>query len=154
MMVRWFLNFLWFCALATAACAQDRHDWQSLAQLHAGDRILLSLKTGAVKGAFQAWTPEEVTADTLMARKEDVLKVERYREGGWGRGTHALIGALVGFGGGFAAGAAAGGCRPNELLCLGRGTVGAVFGGVGALAGAGIGALVPPHKKDVIYSAR
>lgn len=79
MMGHSFLTFSLLCVLATTADGRDRHDWQSLAQLHAGDRILLSLKTGPVDAVFQAWTSEQVTAGTVMARKQDVLKVERYR---------------------------------------------------------------------------
>ena len=67
------------CALGTAVEGQDRRDSQSLAQLQAGDRIRLSLKTGPVEGAFQNWTPQQVTAGTVTATKEDVLKIERYR---------------------------------------------------------------------------
>jgi hypothetical protein len=70
------------CPLATAAETQDRQDWQSLAHLKAGDRIRLTLKTGPVDGAFQSWTPQQVTAGTVTARRHDVLKIERYRQGG------------------------------------------------------------------------
>jgi hypothetical protein len=153
--MRSFITMVFLCALVTAADGQDRRDWQSLAQLQAGDRIRLSLKTGPVEGVFQNWTPLQVAAGTVTARREDVLKIERYRKGGGGRGKHAAIGAAVGFGGGFAIGAAVGGCHPNELLCFGgRGTWGAAFGGVGALIGAGVGALIPRHNKDLIYSAK
>ena len=44
---------------------------------------------------------------TVTASRETVLKIERYRLGGWGRGKTAAVGALIGFGGGFAIGAAA-----------------------------------------------
>ena len=108
-----------------------------------------------MEGAFQNWTPQQVTAGTVTARREDVLKIERYRQGGWGRGKTAAVGALIGFGGGFAIGAAAGGCNKNSFgPCFSRGQVGALVGGVGLVIGAGIGALLPPHKKDLIYSAR
>jgi len=153
--MRSFMTVVLLCALGTAANGQDPRDWQSLAQLQAGDKIRLSMKTGPVDGAFRNWTPQQVTAGTVTARREDVVKIERYRKGGWGRGTHAAIGAAVGFGGGFAFGAAVGGCRPNEFLCFGnRGTWGAAVGGVGLVVGAGIGALIPGHHKDLIYSAK
>src|ERR1035438_2458841 len=100
--MRSFLILGLLCAPPAAIDAQDRHDWQSLAQLQAGDRIRLSLKTGPVTGVFQTWTPEQVTAGTVIAKKDDVLKIERYRSGGSGRGKKAAIGALIGFGGGFA----------------------------------------------------
>jgi hypothetical protein len=145
------------CGLAATADGQNRHDWQSAAQLQPGDRIRLLLKTGngPVDGVFQRWTPEEVTAGTVTARKEDVLRIERYLRGGWGRGKKAALGAALGFGGGFAVGAAAGGCKHNEIgPCFSRGEVGGVLGGVGALIGAAIGALLPVHNKDLIYSSK
>jgi hypothetical protein len=151
--LRSFRMLVLLCALGTVAEGQDRRDWQSLARLQAGDRIRLSLKTGPVKGAFHNWTPQQVTAGTLTARREDVLKIERYRQGG--RAKSAAVGALIGLGGGFAIGAATGGCHQGQFgPCYSRGTLGAVFGGVGAVMGAGIGALLPRHTKELIYSAK
>lgn len=143
-------------ALVCSADGQDRHDWQSLAKLQAGDRIRLALKTGpATTAVFQTWTPQEVTAGTVTARKEDVLKIERYGHAGWGRGQTAAVGALIGFGGGFAIGAATTGCRQGQFgPCVSRGLGGAVGGAAGAVIGAGIGALLPRHNKELIYSAK
>ena len=108
-----------------------------------------------MEGAFQTWTPEQVTAGTVTAKRDDVLKIERYRKGGGGRGKSAAIGALIGFGGGFALGAGAFGCHPGQLgPCISRGVGGAVFGGAGAVIGAGVGALLPRHTRELIYSAR
>jgi hypothetical protein len=153
--LRLLLTLVLVCALGTAAEGQDRRDWQSLARLKAGDRIRLSLKTGPVEGVFQDWTPQQVTAGTVTARKEDVLKIERYRQGGGGRGKTAAIGALIGFGGGFALGAATGGCKQGQFgPCFSRGTLGAAVGAVGAVIGAAVGALVPRHNKELIYSAK
>jgi hypothetical protein len=149
------MKLVLICALGVAADAQDRHDWQSLGQLRPGDRLHLSLKTGPANGVFQTWTPQQVTAGTITARREDVLKLERYRQGGGGRGKSAAIGALIGLGGGFAIGAAAGGCHQGQFgPCWSRGAVGGVAGGLGAVIGAGIGALFPRHPKDVIYSSK
>jgi hypothetical protein len=140
------------CWLGMAAAAQDRHDWQSLAQLQAGEKVRLTLKTGPVEGPFQNWTPQQVTAGTVIARREDVLKIERYRKGS--RGKTAAIGALIGFGGGFAIGAGAFSCNHTQIgICVTRGEGGALVGGVGAVVGAGIGALLPRHSKELIYSA-
>ena len=143
------------CLLASAVHGQDRHDWQSLAQLHAGDRIRLSLKTEPVEGVFQSWTPQQVTAGTVTAKREDVLQIERYRQGAWGRGKSAAVGALVGFGGGFTIGAAAGGCHTGEFgPCFSRGALGGALGAAGAVIGAGIGALLPRHTRELIYLAK
>ncbi len=157
-----FLTLVLIYALGTAAEAQDRRDWQSLAKLQAGDSIRLSLKTGPVDGTFQSWTPQQVTAGTITAKREDVLKIERYQQGGWGRGKTAAVGAAiglgVGFGGGFAVGAATGGCRSGGFLCFSRGTTGAIVGGlggaIGLVTGAVIGSLFPRHPKDLIYSVK
>ena len=140
-------------ALATAAGAQDRHNWDSLAQLKTGDQVRISLTTGApVTGAFQSFTPENVTVAGVTTKKEDVRKVERYGQGGGSRGKHAAIGALIGFGGGFAIGAAAGGCNKNQIgPCISRGEFGGIVGAIGAVAGALVGALLPHHNKEVIY---
>jgi hypothetical protein len=141
-----FTKLMLLSALVAAAHGQDRHDWQSLAQLHSGDRVRMHLKTGAVTGTFQNWTPQGVTVGTVMAKREDVLKIERYRYGG-SRAKHAAVGALIGFGGGFAIGAAG---RP----CFCTTTQGgAIVGGVGAIGGALIGALLPVHSKELIYSS-
>jgi hypothetical protein len=137
--------------------AQDRRDWQSLPQLKAGDRIRLTLKTGPVDGPFQSWTLQQVTAGTVTAKRQDVLKMERYRQGGRGRGEHAAVGALIGFGGGFAIGAAVDpSCHQGEFLCphISRGLADAAVGGAGAAIGAAIGALLPRHTKELIYSAK
>ena len=149
------LTLVLMCAMGTAAKGQDRREWQSLTLLHTGDTILLSLKTGPVKGAFRSWTPQQVIAGKVTAQREDVLKIERYRQSGWGHGKTALAGALVGFGAGFAVGAPAGGCNAGSFgPCIGRAAGGAVIGGLGAVAGAGIGALIPRrHTKELIYSA-
>jgi len=151
----YFLILALLCAIPASVEAQDPHDWQSLAQLQAGDNIRLSLKTGPVTGLFQSWTPQQVTAGTTTAQKEDVLKIERYRHGVWGRGKTAAVGALIGFGAGFGIGAGLTGCDHNQLgICVSRGFGGAIFGGAGAVVGAGIGALLPHHNKDLIYSVK
>ena len=152
--MRSFITVVLLCVLGTASNGQDRGDWQSLAQLQPGDKIRLSMKTGPVEGAFRNWTPQEVTAGTVTARREDVVKIERYRKGGWGRARNAALGAAIGFGGGAAIGAALGGCRQGQLCLVGRGTVAAAVGGVGLVVGAGVGALIPRHNKDLIYSAK
>jgi hypothetical protein len=141
---------LWLlCALATAAFGQERRDWQSVSRLLVGDRVRVSLKTGPITGNFQTWTAQELTVGTVTAKREDVIKIERYRHGG-SRAKHATIGALIGFGGGFAIGAGVEGCHSPG--CVGRGEGGAVAGGVGAVIGAIIGVLLPTHSKEVIYS--
>jgi hypothetical protein len=152
---RFLLALLVVSAVGSAAQGQDRHDWQSLSGLQAGDRIRVSLKTGPVDGVFQSWTPEQVTVGTTTARREDVVKIERFRQGGWGRGKTAALGAVIGFGGGFAIGAAAGGCHQGQVgPCFSRGALGAGLGAVGAVVGGAIGALLPRHNKTLIYSAK
>jgi hypothetical protein len=148
------LKLLLLCALVAPAHAQDRHDWQSLAKLQAGDSIRLTLKTGPVDGTFQSWTPQQVTAGSITAKREDVLKIERNRPGGT-RAKHAAIGALIGFGGGFAIGAGVTGWHAGQFgPCVSRGEGDAIAGAVGAVIGAGIGALLPHHARELIYTSR
>lgn len=148
------LILLLACAMACAA--QDRDNWQSLSQLRTTDTVRVSLTTRAPFTAqFQSWTPEQITVGTVSAKKEEVVKVERYRRGTWGRGKTAAVGALIGFGGGFAIGAAAGGCHQGSFgPCFSRGEVGAIIGVAGAAVGGLIGALLPHHDKEVIYAVK
>lgn len=132
-------SFLKLWLLCAAADGQDRHDWQSLAQLQPGDRVRLSLKTGPVTDTFQSWTPQELTVGTVTAKREDVIKIERYHHGG-SRGKHAAIGASFNLCGGF--------------ICITRPEAGAVAGGAGAAVGGVIGALLPARSEEVIYSSR
>jgi hypothetical protein len=150
--VRSFHKLWLLCALATAAVGQDQHDWQSLARLQSGDRVRVSLKTGPVDGEFQSWTPQELTVGTVMAKREDVMKVERYRHSE-SRAKHAAFGAMFGFAGGFAIGASVNLCNGGLGPCIKRPEGGAVAGGVGAAIGAIIGVLLPTHSKEVIYSS-
>jgi hypothetical protein len=149
--VRSFHKLWLLCALATAAVGQDRHDWKSLSRLHPGDRVRVSLITGPADGEFQSWTPQGVTVGTVMAKREDVIKIGLYGHGE-SRAKHAAFGAMIGFAGGFAIGAGVEGCHSPG--CVGRGEGGAVAGGVGAVIGAIIGVLLPTHSKEVIYSSR
>ena len=130
--------------------AQDRPDWKSVSALTPGDRVRFTLRSGkSFVGSFHGWTSEDATIDTTLVNRADVKKVERIRSGG--RVKHAAIGAAAGFGMGFAIGAAAGGCHPNDFICLGRGKAGAAVGGAGLVVGAIAGALLPAHRRDVIY---
>ena len=151
--MRSFFALILLCALGAAAQGQGRHDWQSVSRLHSGDRVRVSLKTGPVIGELQSWSPQGVTVGTITARREDVLKIERYRHGG-SRAKHAAFGAMFGFGGGFAIGASVTGCGGGLGPCFTRPEGGAVAGGLGAVIGAIIGALLPTHSKEVIYSSR
>ena len=134
----------------------DRRNWQSLVTLQPGDRVRLSLKKGHVDGAFQNWTPEQVTVGTVTAKREDVRIIERYRTDAWGRGKKAAVGALVGFGSGFILGVAGNPCGTTFLgvtTCVNRAEHGVFVGGAFAIIGAGIGALQPSHTRELIYSA-
>jgi hypothetical protein len=151
---RLLLAFAAFLAVPVCA-AQDRSDWQSVAKVQPGTKVRLSLKSHqTVTDDFKGSTAEQVTVGTVIARREDVRKLERYRSGGWGRGKTAAIGALIGGGAGAAIGVAGGGCHTGEFICFSRGTLGGVLGAVGALIGAGVGALIPPRRTDVVYAAR
>ena len=149
-----FLRLTLGCLLGTAAFGQDLHDWQSASRLQTGDRVRLSLKSGHVDGVFEKWTPQDVQVGTVVTKREDVLRIERSVHGG-SRGKRIGLGALIGFGGGFAIGAAAINCDHHSIgPCITRPEGGAVVGGVGAVIGALVGAILPVHSKELIYSRR
>jgi hypothetical protein len=141
---------------ATLLPAQDRSDWQTISHLRPGEPVNLSLKgQHSVTGPFQTWTPEQVTVGSTTAKREDVTKVERFRSGVWGRGKTALIGALIGGGAGAAIGAGVGGCDHNSLgPCVTRAEGTGIVGGVGAIVGVIVGAVLPHHRMDLIYIAK
>jgi hypothetical protein len=142
--------------LAIPACmAQNRSDWQALSALPPGAKVRLSLKSRPkVTDGFQAVTEEQVTVGSVVARREDVLKLERFRTGVWSRGKTAAVGAAIGGGAGTVIGVAAGGCRTGDFICVTRGQAGAILGITGAIIGAVIGVAVPHHRTDVVYAAR
>jgi hypothetical protein len=156
-MLGWFHSLpllLLVCVLGSGAKGQDLHDWQSVAQLHTGDKVRLTLKTGPMEGVFQNWTPQQVIVGTVTATKQDVLKIEQHLPSGKSRAKWAAASAIVGFGVGFGIGAALTGCRQGQFgPCVSRTKGGAATGGAGAIIGAAIGALVPHHPKKLIYSA-
>jgi hypothetical protein len=90
--LRLFLKLMLLGALVAPAQGQGRHDWQSLARLHSGDRVRVVLKTAPVDGEFQSWTPQELTVETVTAKREDVIKIERYRHTA-GRGPSTPLSA-------------------------------------------------------------
>jgi hypothetical protein len=136
--------------------AQDRFLWQSLDRLQAGDQVRLSLKSHiAITGTFGGWTPEQITVNSTSEKREDVTKLERLRKAGWSRGKTAVVGALIGGGAGVAVGVAGGGCSSHGFgPCFTRGQIGAALGVFGAVVGAGIGALIPHHRVELIYLAK
>jgi len=148
--LRSFLALILLCALAASSRGQERHDWQSLLRLHGGDRVRVSLKTGPVEGEFQSWTPQDLTVGTVTVKRDDVLRIARYRHGG-SRAKRTAVGALIGFGGGFAIGASG---RVPVCFCTSRAEKGAIAGSAVAVIGAAIGALLPTHSKELIYSSR
>ena len=153
--MRWASLILLSFVFAATLAAQDTRNWSSLAQLKPGDQVLLSLaRRSPVTGAFQSWTPEQVTVADVSASMQDVQKVERSRDAGR-RGKRIALGALIGFGGGFALGAAAGGnCGSHFGPCISRGALGGAVGAGGAAAGTLIGAVLPHRSRQVIYTAK
>lgn len=155
-MVSWrlCLPLVLLSAFSTGAIAQNSYNWNSLGQLKTNDRVSISFKDRSpLRGPFRGWTADQVTVGDTSATKEEVLRLERYRAGGWSRGKTAAIGALIGFGGGFTVGAAAGGGCGKFGPCFSRGATGAVGGAFGAVIGGLVGAALPHHTKELIYAA-
>jgi len=137
--------------------AKTHQDWErSMARLHAGDRLHVSLKTGPVNATFVSATAQDFTADSGTVKREDVLRIERIRtkEGG-SRGKHALIGALIGVGAGAALGAIIGhfANSPKNLVIVTTGEFTGAAAAGGAVVGAAVGALLPSHRSqyEIIY---
>src|SRR5579862_9321357 len=86
---------LLFCCVTLHA--QERGNWQVLAQLHPGDRVTVAVKArGSKKGIFQSWDADQIHLESATVRREEVQTVARQRAGGWGRGKTALLGAGIG----------------------------------------------------------
>lgn len=138
------------------ANGQDRTDWRSLGRLIPGDRVVVSLNTrGTTGGIFKEWSPEWIALDFGTARREEVLKISRYRTGVWSRGKTALLGAAIGGAAGLGVGIGTGdNCKGSLGPCFSRASFGGALAGVGAVIGASIGALIPHRGLDVIYAAR
>ena len=164
--MRPFTALLLLFTLITAtplAAAPPSSDWQeSISQLHPGDHIRLSLKTGPVDGPFVSSTPQDITVGSVTTPKDAVLKIQRYSVAHGHATRHrvrnAAIGAAIGFGVGYGIGAAATHCsHSGQLLCGGTfsNDFGLIFGGGGLLVGAAVGALLPQgHGKETLYSLK
>jgi hypothetical protein len=141
--------------MASTCAAQDGSAWQAIAGVPPGTKVRLSLKSHErVTDTLRGSTAEQVTVGNVVAKREDVLKLERFRTGGWSRGKTAAVGALIGGGAGAAIGVASDTCHRGDIICIPRAAVGGVLGAAGAIVGAVIGALVPHHRTDVVYEAR
>ncbi len=162
--LRSFLPLILLFGFSTGLIAQDSADWDSLGRLTTNDKVRVSFKDGRhLGGPFENWTAQQITVGGVSGNKAEVLKVERYRQGGWGRGKTAAVGALIGFGAGAGIAAATSRCKssasngqlvPNFCgFLVSRGAAIGIGGGVGALIGAGIGAALPHRKKELIYAA-
>ena len=154
MRLRLFVVALTLCALMEAKTHQD---WErSMARLHAGDRLHVSLKTGPVDTTFVSATAQDFTADSGTVKREDVLRIERIQaKGGGSRGKHALIGALIGAGAGAVIGAITGHVSnsPGKLNIVSTGEITGVTTAAGAAVGAAVGSLIPSHRerREIIY---
>ena len=135
---------------------QQVSDWRSLARLQPGDQVKVSLKSGgAVTGEFQSWSDEGLAVGLTHANRPDVVRLERYRKGGWSFKKRVAVAGLIGAASGAAFGVAVGGCKVNSFgPCFSRAETGAAGVGGGFVIGAIIGALIPRHKTEAIFALK
>ena len=130
-----------------AAYLDPNYDWVvPMARLRPG--VTAQQAQAALTGPFQEWNAEEIILGTVAAKRQNVLKVERFRSGG--RRRRAAFGAIIGFGVGFALGMA-GDCSSTLGPCFQGPGVGAILGGMAAVIGGATGALLPGRRKELIY---
>lgn len=135
---------------------QQDSDWRTLSRLQPGDQVKVFLKSGsAVTGEFRSWSDEGVVVGLSNANRADVVRLERYRKGGWSLKKRVVVGGLIGAAGGATFGVAAGGCKVTGLgPCFSRAETGAAGAAAGFVLGAIIGAVLPRHKTEVIFALK
>lgn len=153
---------LWLCWSTSAEVVPNR--WDKLEILHQGARLQIYLISGErLEGPFEGATEDHIsTIDDTGQPKElpkseisKVLALEKSADSDWKR---AKWGLLLGGAGGIAAGAATSSRWTNEGGSAG-GWI-ALWGGVGAAAGGGIGFLLDRNSQDrtrewiVVYRAQ
>ena len=130
--------------------------WDNLKILSPGQEIRVVLKDAkSYQGEFQSSSDDGITlrqpgGGRTLAR-QDILRVSS--KGQKHRGRNALIGAAVGAGVGLGLGAAADRSSQNDIIKLHHWGL-AVGAPLGALLGAGGGALLPTGGWHDLYRAR
>ena len=138
-----------------AVLGATQSDWDSLRRLTPEDRIRVVTAADHMEGRFEAWTAEAITVGAARIPREQVIRVERRKPGAWSRSKKAAFGALIGGGSGALLGAATtSSCSGSMPLCINRAEGAAVIGAIGLLGGALVGAALPAHPTEVIYSKR
>jgi hypothetical protein len=117
--------------------------WQNLNTLRTGQRIqVIERNKRKVSGTFlnvsEAAISVQDEAGSEAIQRQDVLTVKLMKN------KHRLRNAFIGAGVGASVGAVIGGTANNDFIS--RGVVAAVLGGVCAVPGAVVGALVPDHS--------
>jgi hypothetical protein len=117
--------------------------WQNLNTLQAGQRIqVIEGNKRKVSGTFlnvsEAAISVQDEAGSEAIQRQDVLTVKLMKN------KHRLRNAFIGAGVGASVGAVIGGTANNGFIS--KGVVAAVLGGVCAVPGAVVGALVPDHS--------
>jgi hypothetical protein len=138
----WFL----ICVLGmtcTLWAQRGPSSWQNLNTLQAGQRIqVIERNKRKVSGTFlnvsEAAISVQDEAGSEAIQRQDVLTVKLMKN------KHRLRNAFIGAGVGVSVGAVIGGTAKRGFIS--RGVVAAVLGGLCAVPGAVVGALVPDHS--------
>jgi len=154
--MRLFFSFLWIALAGASLFAQSSNmepdQWQQLKALPQGQHVRVSLRAGgSYQGRLRDVTDETLTiGHSRILNKADIQRVWAKLPGH--RSRHTLIGAAIGAGAGLGFGAAVDNdCSMNSLFCTGnRGK--AIGAPLFAVIGAGIGAVLPAHRWQEVYS--
>ena len=133
--------------LLAACLVCQAQDWAVVKQLPPEKQVIVVLKKERFYGRVQSVTDDSLVVvqnkKLTTIAKPDIRRVGIRNSSA--RGKNAAIGAAVGFGIGFAIGA----LIPGDFE---RSETRPLFGGIGALAGAGIGAAIPGYS--TIYKVK
>ena len=124
--------------------------WEAVLAIPVGSSLHVELRTGdRIRGRFRSADEQTLVLvegrGTRSVPRAEILRVLLVR------GNHAKKGAVLGLIVGVVTLGVVCGKQDCDLTPLGGLIVGSIFGGIGAAAGAGIGAVFP--KREVIYEA-
>ena len=142
------------CVILLASTGAAQSEWQALSALQPGDRIRIKYRKGTDTAAFSEWRADQITAGGKVSKREDIVRIERYRPGGWGRGKKAALGAAIGGGTGATIGAVLGRRPAGFGPFFSSGQLAVMVGVPCAIVGGAVGALLPHHRWTVVYAAK
>jgi hypothetical protein len=141
-----------FILVIPAVCSAQttKGSWENLSGLHSGQKVqIIGTDSKKHSGTFTSFSDtaisfHEATGDQMIQKLNisGVKLMENHH-----RLRNTLIGAGIGAGAGAGIGAAGGSCTVSQLGCFphSRAIGAGIFGIIGLLGGAVVGALIPSH---------